>query len=509
MRSSILLFIDVALVIVATLSALLLHDNFEIRSDRAVELLPYVVATVALTLAVWPAAGLNRTVWRFSGLPDYLRLTGAMAATAVGAVAATFAYNRLEGVARSLPFLQFLAGTAFLMGVRVLHKLSYEIRQHRKASAAFLQLPDEVPLETVLIVGISRLTEVYLQAVAELTPHCVRIAGLIGRSDRHAGRLVATQPVLGVPENIAQILDNLAVHGIQVDRIVVTTAFKALSAKAQEALLSAERHRRIKIHFLAETMGLEFKQRQSQMRSDRRPHANLSFQIEADELSKLAKRRYWTVKRVTDYLASLCLLVTLSPLMLLSALAVAISLGSPVVFWQQRPGLGGRPFRLYKFRTMTAAYSSSGRKLQDRERASIAGNLLRRLRLDELPQLFNILRGDMSFVGPRPLLPRDQSEAYCARLMVRPGLTGWAQVAGGRDLTPEDKAALDVWYVRNSSLALDIEIALRTIPVVLFGERISIALVERAWRDLSEAGIIRGEISHKTENGLRIVDAHV
>jgi lipopolysaccharide/colanic/teichoic acid biosynthesis glycosyltransferase len=509
MRSSILLFIDVVLIILATLSAQILHDNFEIRPDRAAELLPYVTASAALALAIWPAAGLNRTVWRFSGTPDFLRLTGAMAATAIGAVAATFAYNRMEGVARSLPFLQFLAGTAILMSVRFLHKFSYEIRQHRKASAAFLQLPDEVPLETVLIVGISRLTEVYLQAVAELTPHRVRIAGVVGRSHRHAGRLVATQPVLGVPENIAQILDNLAVHGIQVDRIVVTTAFEALSTKAQEALSTAERYRKIQLHFLAETMGLEFTQNKTQLRSDKRPCPALSFRIEDKELNELAGRRYWIVKRVADFLASLFLLVTLSPLMLLTALAVAISLSSPVVFWQQRPGLGGRPFRLYKFRTMTAACSRSGRRLQDHERASIAGNLLRRLRLDELPQLFNILRGDMSFVGPRPLLPRDQSEAYRVRLMVRPGLTGWAQVAGGRDLTPEDKAALDVWYVRNSSLALDIEIALRTVPVVLFGERISIPLVERAWRDLSEAGIIRGELPKKAKNGLWIIDAHV
>src|SRR5208337_5259211 len=104
-------------------------------------------------------------------------------------------------------------------------------------------------------------------------------------------------------------------------------------------------------------------------------------------------------------------------------------------------------------------------------------------------QLFNILRGEMSFVGPRPLLPRDQPEAYRARLLVRPGLTGWAQVVGGRDISPEDKAALDVWYVRNASLALDIEIAIRTVPVVLFGERISVSLIERAWRDLSESGV--------------------
>ena len=122
--------------------------------------------------------------------------------------------------------------------------------------------------------------------------------------------------------------------------------------------------------------------------------------------------------------------------MVLAAVLVGASVGLPVLFWQQRPGLGGRPFRVYKFRTMRAAHSSDGRRLSDKERVSQMGTLMRRLRLDELPQLFNIFRGDMSFIGPRPLLPCDQSDAYRARLLVRPGLTGWAQVVGGRDISP-------------------------------------------------------------------------
>ena len=120
---------------------------------------------------------------------------------------------------------------------------------------------------------------------------------------------------------------------------------------------------------------------------------------------------------------------------------------------------------------------------------------MRRTRLDELPQLFNILRGDMSFVGPRPLLPRDQSDTDRARLLVRPGLTGWAQVVGGRGISADDKAALDVWYVQNASLLLDVSILLRTVPIVLFGERISPVLIERAWHDLANTGVLVHELS--------------
>jgi lipopolysaccharide/colanic/teichoic acid biosynthesis glycosyltransferase len=129
---------------------------------------------------------------------------------------------------------------------------------------------------------------------------------------------------------------------------------------------------------------------------------------------------------------------------------------------------------------------------------------MRRLRLDELPQLFNILRGDMSFIGPRPLLAIEQSDGLRARLLVRPGLTGWAQVVGGRDISAEDKAALDVWYVRNASLALDLEIMARTIPMVLFGERISRHLIEQAWRDLKDGGVLKGDLAYDISNGLQI-----
>ena len=141
------------------------------------------------------------------------------------------------------------------------------------------------------------------------------------------------------------------------------------------------------------------------------------------------------------------------------------------MFWQQRPGLGGRPFRLYKFRTMARPYDADGRRIADADRLSVVGRFLRRSRLDELPQLFNILIGEMSFIGPRPLLAADQYPGLDARLAVRPGMTGWAQIKGGRQLSASDKAALDVWYIRNACLRVDLEILLGTLRVILLGER--------------------------------------
>lgn len=206
-------------------------------------------------------------------------------------------------------------------------------------------------------------------------------------------------------------------------------------------------------------------------------------------VAALTRRRNWRFERAQDLVGALGLLIVLAPLMLFVAILAAIDVGVPVTYGQQRPGLNGRPFKLRKFRTMAAAHDVSGQRVPDDERTSGAGRFLRRTRLDELPQLFNILSGEMSFVGPRPLLPIDQPAAYAARLLVRPGLTGWAQVKGGREISAANKAALDVWYVCNASLALDFEIMLCTISMAIFGERVDAAAIRKAWRELQQAGI--------------------
>ena len=199
----------------------------------------------------------------------------------------------------------------------------------------------------------------------------------------------------------------------------------------------------------------------------------------------------WRVKRMIDFLGAAALLIFAAPVMVVVAALVALDVGTPVTFWQQRPGRGGYPIHLNKFRTMAAAHDSHGRRIPDSQRLSAIGRFLRHTRLDELPQLVSILTGEMSFVGPRPLLPVDQPPEFAARLLVRPGLTGWAQVNGGRDVSAADKAALDVWYARNASFWLDLRIALRTIPMVIFGERKNETDIEKAWLELKRAGIYR------------------
>ncbi|MET4702348.1 lipopolysaccharide/colanic/teichoic acid biosynthesis glycosyltransferase [Constrictibacter sp. MBR-5] len=184
------------------------------------------------------------------------------------------------------------------------------------------------------------------------------------------------------------------------------------------------------------------------------------------------------MKRLTDIIGALAGLVLLAPVMLVIALLIRRYMGSPVLFRQTRPGLHGRPFRMVKFRTMRNAVDAHGNPLPDAERLPRLGRFLRACSLDELPELWNVLIGDMSLVGPRPLLMEYlplYSPDQARRHEVRPGVTGWAQVNGRNAIRWDEKFALDVWYVDNRSLWLDLKIIWLTILKVVRREGISAA----------------------------------
>ncbi|KPK03680.1 MAG: sugar transferase [Anaerolineae bacterium SG8_19] len=172
----------------------------------------------------------------------------------------------------------------------------------------------------------------------------------------------------------------------------------------------------------------------------------------------------------------MALTILLTPLLLLLAILVRLKLGSPVFFRQQRPGLNGRPFTMFKFRTMTDPRDQSGNLLPEEKRLLPFGRFLRSTSLDELPELFNVLKGDMSLVGPRPLLMQyldRYTPEQARRHEVKPGITGWAQVNGRNAINWEDKFKFDVWYVDNQSLSLDLKIIVLTAWKILKREGIS------------------------------------
>lgn len=182
------------------------------------------------------------------------------------------------------------------------------------------------------------------------------------------------------------------------------------------------------------------------------------------------------IKRIFDFLVALCAILTLLPVIIIVALLIRFKLGSPILFTQNRPGLHGKVFKMMKFRTMLDGKDKQGNLLPDNERMTKFGSFLRSTSLDELPGLFNVLKGDMSLVGPRPLLVQYlplYSVEQARRHSVRPGITGWAQVNGRNAISWEQKFNFDVWYVDNQSLLLDFKILLLTVKKVFFREGIS------------------------------------
>jgi sugar transferase EpsL len=182
------------------------------------------------------------------------------------------------------------------------------------------------------------------------------------------------------------------------------------------------------------------------------------------------------MKRLLDLISSILLLILLSPIILFTAMFVKVKLGSPVLFKQKRPGLYGKPFYLYKFRTMTDDRDRKGNLLSDKLRLIPAGQFLRKYSLDELPQLINVMKGELSLVGPRPLLMEYlplYTKEQAKRHLVKPGITGLSQISGRNTLSWEEKFKLDVWYVQNQSFLLDLKILWRTVYKVIQTEGVT------------------------------------
>jgi len=476
MRRRLAFFVDLFLVAAAVLLTVFVRDNLEFIPQHYTAVLPYLAATIASAIVIFPISGGVARAWRFSTLEDYIRLTVTCILIVVCALAWGFAFNRLEGIARSLPILQGLFSVFLLVGARVIRRVYYS---NRKQQPSHLSLPVLGGHETVLVIGLTRLSDLYVRSVAEFAPLSVRIAGFLDNKSKNAATSVHQSKVLGVPEDVDRITADLRAQGVIVDKIIVAVPFDTLSSKTKIALNTLENSSSVKIRVLCEILELDA------IEDTRSKAMHSEFVLSPNELKTLHAKPYWIAKRVFDVIGATFLLMLTAPLMLLIGAVVALDLGFPVLFSQQRPGRNGVPIDVHKFRTMGGSHDDAGRRIPDHQRVSRIGRFLRRTRLDELPQLLDVVAGEMSFVGPRPLLPIDQPPEYASRLLVRPGLTGWAQVNGGRHVSAADKAAMDVWYAKNASVLLDIKIVLRTVLTLIRGERLDAQAIACAWQDLS------------------------
>ena len=456
--------IDLALVAVSAYAALIIRDNFVPSAPRLQAIVPYSLLCILSATIVFNASRLNRALWRYVSLKDILKLIAAVTIALLLALLGAFTLNRLEGVPRSLPVIQWFLLAAAMGGARIAARLVGEWRGRRARPDLHVQNP----IEHILVIGRGDVAELYLRSVAEFAPSNLVIEGILSPGDELRGRSMRSHKILGKPEDVGHIVAQLEVHGVTVDRVVVTQPYEQLSRRAQEEIEKLERSSTT-VDWIVESLRLRGRKLPDVRQASAEATVELPTSTHRDERGP--SNEYHRAKRIIDTIAAVCLSVLVAPLLLLVALLVALDVGFPLVFWQKRPGRYGRPFRLYKFRTMGEAHDAEGIRLPDELRSSSVGRFLRRSRLDELPQLFNILVGDMSFVGPRPLLSSDQPKEQALRLHVRPGLTGWAQVNGGRDISSDEKAVLDAWYVENASAWLEVKILFGTVRMLLFGER--------------------------------------
>ncbi len=459
---------DVAVALAAPVLAIALRDkNVFFRGDDAGLIYAAVGFAAGLAMLVYFRVGAQLS--EYFAPHDVMQLVkvslGSVALTAV----LIFPVTRLEGIPRAIPLMHLGALFLGLCAVRALFRM-------RNSGAISRERRERPGLERILLVGTDRLAWFYIRALDSLPFVSHAIVGLLSSEEGKTGRTLSGYTILGTCMAARGAIDELSVHGVSISRIVVADAAAGPGSTTWSCLDQLCAERGLELDFLPERLKLPALMEFGAGRAGETVPATAI----ASEAALAPQGRYWTFKRALDIVASLLLLVLLVPAFLLVGVLVAISFGLPLVFWQERLGRHARPIHVHKFRSMKAPFDKNGRLLEASERETRIGRFLRASRLDELPQLLDILRGDMSFIGPRPLLPVDQPRDMRARLSVRPGLSGWAQVNGGKIISPEEKNALDLWYIANASLWLDLRIALLTVRSMLFGDRRNEAATRQA-----------------------------
>lgn len=471
MRKYLYLIYDLACLCGALVGALYLRHGFPlIQEGRPEDLYTLLFVTLLGALVVLPLMRVHTSIWRFTSTGDLANVMIGVALIVLIANSSLFFISRLHMMPRSVPPMHWALAVVAMCGSRLLARRLFGPRRARSHAQAAAK-------QHVIVVGASHAAELYLQFIKRIVQHPVVVEGFVDSDPELTNRLFQKHKILGTPEHLPLILTELLVHGVQVKQVILAQLLNELPEEDQKLLLAMERDGLVELVHFAQQMGPQLQPTPARNAAD--------FYQKVIDISPASYEKpdgyYPYFKRCFDIVIGLALLVLTLPLLFLTCMLVLVDVGFPIIFWQQRPGQYGKPFHLYKFRTMRVAgrrfdEDRLSHKSGDAMRTSPIGKLLRHLRLDELPQLFLIIAGTMSFVGPRPLLPDDQPAGGEMRLSVRPGVTGWAQIHGGDALTPEEKLILDLWYIRHMSFWLDVRILLRTLIVVLKADKRRVVL---------------------------------
>jgi lipopolysaccharide/colanic/teichoic acid biosynthesis glycosyltransferase len=437
--------------------ALYLSDVELWRADWGV-VVYYWLLSAGFALIAFFAFRVQDGMTRYFSVHDALDIAEAVLFAELMTCAALFTLTRLDGIPRSTPLIHGLLLAGGAVAARIFVRIA--------TSGGKEPLDYHTRRERIILIGANRFASSFIQLLGAYAPQRQPVIAVLDDDATMIGRAISGVQVLGAPHELDGIIGEFAIHGIGIDRVVIAGERDFLSAAVVHEVERICNKRKIQLCFLPRMIGVtewkdttavESKETATAVTSERLTHKSAEL------------RSFFRLKRCIDVLGSLVLIVLLSPVLFLAAALVILDVGAPVLFWQERVGWRGRSFLIYKFRTLGAPFDSDGKPRLVGRRPSAIGRFLRETRIDELPQLFSVLFGDMSLIGPRPLLPEDQPANTSTRLSVRPGISGWAQVNGGKLVTKEQKEKLDEWYVNNASLWTDFHIVMMTLKLILRG----------------------------------------
>jgi lipopolysaccharide/colanic/teichoic acid biosynthesis glycosyltransferase len=445
------------------LIALDLREAYVLSPKHAGTAALYCGLSFGFSVIAFLAFRINDGMSRFFSVRDALNVLKAVVVALLMTAVVMFSLTRLEGIPRTAPLTHLIVLSAGLLAARLLMLL---MNPDRKIATA----PNHHATEHVIMIGSTSLSALYIQFLRAYAAGRRRVVAVLDSNPSLVGRAIHGVPIIAPPHTLDAVIDEFVVHGIHTHRVIIAGDRDFLPELTLQQIRAVCQQRGLELDFVTQLVGLHDLPSLQPLASARPERGSVAMTLQP----------YFQFKRLIDFFGALTVIIILSPLFLLAALLVLVDVGSPVLFWQQRMGQGGCSFLLYKFRTLRAPFDVHGNRIADDQRLSIIGKLLRKFRFDELPQLFNVLVGDMSLIGPRPLLPIDQPSNESLRLTVRPGITGWAQINGGNLITTEEKGALDEWYVRHASLWFDLRIVALTLRFAITGEKRSEAAVTAA-----------------------------
>jgi lipopolysaccharide/colanic/teichoic acid biosynthesis glycosyltransferase len=466
---------DVACAIAAPFIALALRSPALLvpNSDwtASIEAYEYALLTIACALLFIAVFRPGDAMSRYLSLRDVYPIIAVAAASASLSATLSFLWNRLEAIPRSTPLIYMLVLIVGLGGGRLIAQWRGLDRRRNAETGA----GEPAYARRAILIGVDRFSALAIKLTDCQTPRAVQIVAALDQRLQLLGRTVDGVKIVGGPEDLRAVIEEYKIHGVQIDEVWLSDGLAPVSVAAQSSLGEACADQGVQFKLLSEALNLTSAESTAPF-------------LAPNPVAAAPTLRYFKIKRAIEAPVAVLLLCCLAPIAAIVAGLVAYDVGAPLLFWQKRIGKDGRDFLLYKFRTYQAPFDRDGRSLTSPRAPSKIGAALRKCRLDEFPQLINILRGEMSLIGPRPLLPIDQPEDSRTRLLVRPGITGWAQVAGGTQLSAEEKDALDAWYIHHASPALDFQVVLRTVAYLFHGERKDDPTIEEAtsWRRKSQ-----------------------